>query len=232
PAVDRLLGDLGLKFWVTREYRPSGGDWSEDEKLHGLNRTYRLILQEDYDLPPDLIERIRLIPSVESARELEIGEAHLPQHQLAEQASLGGPADLIYLSYAKAFTRGVPDITVAILDTGVNLSHKELEGKIGKRFDFVDLEGIDTSDFIGHIKGYDDVVADEVGHGTHVSGIVAARGLAMDEGVSPNCTLMAVRVLATMKSGSRLVGAGIIDNINVGIKWAVDNGADVINLSL
>lgn len=35
-----------------------------------------------------------------------------------------------------------------------------------------------------------------------------------------------------MKSGNRIVGAGIIDNINNGIKWAVDNGADVINMSL
>ena len=54
----------------------------------------------------------------------------------------------------------------------------------------------------------------------------------MDEGVCPDCTLMIVRVLAAMKSGSRLVGAGIVDNINTGIKWAVDNGADVINMSL
>ena len=54
----------------------------------------------------------------------------------------------------------------------------------------------------------------------------------MDEGVSPGCSIMAVRVLATMKSGDRLVGAGIIDNINTGIKWAVDNGADIINMSL
>lgn len=233
PAVDRLMDDLGLKFWVTREYQPSGDKWSDEERLHGLNRTYRLILQEDYQLPPDLIERIRLIPSVEDARELEIGEAALPHHELAEQTSvLGRPADLINLPYAKAFTHGTRNINVAVLDTGVNLNHKELEGKIGKRYDFVDLEGMDTTDFIGHIKGYDDVVEDEIGHGTHVSGIVAGRGLAMDEGVCPDCTVMAVRVLATMKSGSRLVGAGIIDNINVGIKWAVDNGADVINMSL
>ena len=41
---------------------------------------------------------------------------------------------------------------------------------------------------------------DEVGHGTHVAGIIAARGVEMDEGVAPACSLMAVRVLATMKS--------------------------------
>lgn len=54
----------------------------------------------------------------------------------------------------------------------------------------------------------------------------------MDEGVAPACGLMAVRVLATLKQGDRRMGAGIVDNINAGIKWAVDNGADVINMSL
>jgi subtilisin family serine protease len=54
----------------------------------------------------------------------------------------------------------------------------------------------------------------------------------MDEGVCPQCSIMPVRVLATMKSGNKIVGAGIIDNINTGIKWAVDNGADIINMSL
>jgi subtilisin family serine protease len=43
---------------------------------------------------------------------------------------------------------------------------------------------------------------------------------------------MAVRVLATLKIGDRLQGAGVVDNINPAIKWAVDRGADVINMSL
>jgi subtilisin family serine protease len=107
-----------------------------------------------------------------------------------------------------------------------------LRGKIVKRADFVNLEGLDTTGFIGDFSGYDDVPEDEVGHGTHVSGIIAGRGIEMDEGVAPECSVMAVRVLATMKQGSRLVGAGIVDNINAGIKWAVDNDADVINMSL
>ena len=96
----------------------------------------------------------------------------------------------------------------------------------------VDLQGLDTRDFIGVTTGYNRPPEDEVGHGTHVCGILAAKGLQMDEGVAPGCSLMAVRVLATMKVGDRLVGAGIIDNINAGIKWAVDNGADIINMSL
>src|SRR6185436_8370898 len=142
------------------------------------------------------------------------------------------PADLIYLRYAQAITKGIPEVKVAVLDTGLALGHPELRGKAVKTADFVDLQGLNTSDFIGDITGYDEVPEDEVGHGTHVSGIIAGRGLQMDEGVAPACSLMAVRVLATMKDGNQLVGAGIVDNINAGIKWAVDNDADVINMSL
>jgi thermitase len=232
--VDRLMSDLGLKFWVTKEYKPAASEWSADEIRQGLNRTYRMILQQEYKLPANLVQRIKLIPSVEDARELEVGEARLPQPELATQASVerARVQDLIYLSYAQALTKGSDQVKIAVLDTGVNLNHKELRGRILKRADFVNLEGLDTSSFIGDCSGYDDVPEDEVGHGTHVSGIIAGRGLEMDEGVAPECSIMAVRVLATMKQGARLVGAGIVDNINAGIKWAVDNDADVINMSL
>jgi subtilisin family serine protease len=234
PEIDRLLTEFDLRVWVTKEYRSARQEWTADEIRQGLNRTYRLILQRDCVLPRDLIERIRSLPSVESAHELEVGEAELPTPRLATQASIGGTsaADLIHLRYAQAITKGVPDIKIAVLDTGLNLDHRELRGKAQKGADFVDLRGLNTSDFVGDITGYDDVPEDEVGHGTHVSGIVVGRGLQMDEGVAPDCSLMAVRVLATMKSGDRLVGAGVLDNINPGIKWAVDNGADVINMSL
>jgi subtilisin family serine protease len=234
PDIDRLLSDIHVKFWLTREYKPAGIRWNTEEMREGLDRTYRMIPQQDYAFPDNLVTQIRLIPSVEDARELRIGEADLPTHQYSAQTSLltQRPSELIYLGYAKAITKGVRNIKIAVLDTGLNLNHKELEGKVIKGADFVDLEGLDTSDFIGDITGYDDVPEDEVGHGTHVAGIIASKGLQMDEGVAPECSLMPVRVLATMKTGDRLVGAGIVDNINTGIKWAVDNGADVINMSL
>jgi len=234
PAVDRLMSGLGVKFWITREYDPAGAVWSTDEVLHGLDRTYRMIFQQDFALPKDLVVQIKRVATVEDAHELNIGEAELPAPRLSEAASVGMPrlSESINLAYAHAVTKGHPDVRIAVLDTGVHLLHRELEGRIVARADFVDLEGLPTSGFIGDFKGYDDVPDDEVGHGTHVSGIVAAKGLQMDEGVCPGCSLMAVRVLATMKANGRLVGAGIVDNINAGIKWAVDHGADVINMSL
>lgn len=231
--IDKVMSDLGFKFWLTKEHRLAGPMPSPEELKQGMERTYRLIFQREYDLPADLIERIRQLPSVEEARPLEVGEADIPPH-ISASASLeqGRARDLIQLSFARALTRGSPQVRIAVLDTGVNLDHPELRGKIIKRADFVDLEGLDTSSFVGDFKGYDETPEDEVGHGTHVSGIVAGKGVQMDEGVAPGCGLMAVRVLATMKQGSRNVGAGIVDNINAGIKWAVDNGAHVINMSL
>ena len=232
--IDTLMAASNLKFWVTKEYRPAGLAWSNEEIAQGLDRTYRLILQEDDQLPGELVERIRLLPAVEEVRKLNVGEVDLPRPELASQTALGlqPVSDLMYMAYAKAITKGLPAIKIAVLDTGVNLEHQELRGKFTESADFVDLEGLDSSDFIGDITGYDDIPEDEVGHGTHVAGIIASRGLHMDEGVAPDCRIMPVRVLATMKSGARRVGAGIVDNINVGIKWAVDHGADIINMSL
>ncbi|SAL05084.1 serine metalloprotease [Caballeronia arationis] len=235
PDVDLALRGLGCKYWLTNEYAPAGIDWDDTEARHGLDRTYRVILQENYDLPHHISELLSRLPSVEDASPLQVVESRISPPAMAATNSINDSSagDLIGLSYARALTRGSPDITIAVLDTGVGLDHPELAGKVRKAMDFVNLKGLDTSVFIGDFLGYDRDPADEVGHGTHVSGILAARGLAMDEGIAPDCSLMAVRVLAAMKSGdSHVVGAGIVDNINAGIKWAVDNGADIINMSL
>jgi subtilisin family serine protease len=234
PAVDQVMRQYGVQFWVTKEYKSRGPIWSADEMREGLDRTYRLILQRDYDIPADLVAQIRLIPSIEEARGLEIGTTEIPKPQLATQASVATQraADLIYLPYAHTFTKGTPDIKIAVLDTGVDLSHKELRGKLARGADFVDLEGLDTSEFVGDITGRDAEPRDEVGHGTHVAGIIGANGVGMDEGVAPGCTILPVRVLATMRTGNRLTGAGILDNINPAIKYAVDQRVDLINMSL
>ena len=77
--VDRLLRDLGLSVWVTREYKPAQLAWSADERREGLDRTYRLVFQQDYELPEDFVDRLLHLPSVEMASRLSVGSARLPK---------------------------------------------------------------------------------------------------------------------------------------------------------
>lgn len=109
-------------------------------------------------------------------------------------------------------TTGSSSVVIAIVDTGVDMAHQDLSGKIVAGYDFVNN---DTN------------ADDDNGHGTHCAGIAAAvsnnaRGVA---GVDWNARIMPVKVLNASGSGSFAAIAN-------GITWAVDNGADVISLSL
>jgi len=119
--------------------------------------------------------------------------------------------DLIHADQAHAVTTGAGAV-VAVVDTGIDASHPDLAGRIGPGWDFVDN---------------DSAPQDGNGHGTHVSGIIAAdagNGIGVDS-VAPGARIMPVRVLDASGSGSDA-------NVAAGIAWAADHGADVINLSL
>lgn len=119
---------------------------------------------------------------------------------------------------AAAATRGgSKEVVIAIVDTGVDLKHPDLKGKLVKGY---------NATGVGGLFGLGSA-ADDNGHGTHCAGIAAAItnnnvGIA---GMAPNCKIMPVRVLAGAGSGSLL-------SVAKGITWAADHGADVISLSL
>lgn len=109
------------------------------------------------------------------------------------------------------------DAIVAVIDTGVDLDHPDLRDRI-------------LRDTEGEVLGLDLVADDPIdqhGHGTLVAGIVAAtadngEGIG---GVAPRARIMPIRVLDED-------GAGRASDVETAIRWAVDHGADVINLSL
>lgn len=232
-TIDQIFREFQLPVWVTQEYRPANDQWNTAELATGLTRVYRLILQQDQEIPTQLIQRLSNLAIVEEVKIGEIAQADLP-HLLPTQMSITTDArsrQAIYLEEAHQYSQGDPRITVAVLDTGVTLSHPELQKALIPGYDFVDIvDG--ASKFVGDYLGYDEVPDDEVGHGTHVAGIIAGRGLNMPLGVVPKCKIMPVRVLGAMERNGKRVGAGLVDNINVGIKWAIDHGANVINMSL
>ncbi|HEX2192557.1 MAG TPA: S8 family serine peptidase [Acidimicrobiales bacterium] len=107
------------------------------------------------------------------------------------------------------------DVLIGIVDTGVESSHPDLAGKV-----------VGSAVCLGG-PCRDGGAEDDNGHGTEVAGIVTAvrgngRGIA---GVAPEAKLLVAKSLDA-------TGAGRVDDINAGIRWAVDRGAKVVNLSL
>jgi serine protease len=105
-------------------------------------------------------------------------------------------------------------VTVAVIDSGVDADHPDLKGQVLSGLDLVDPK--------------DDGDTDLVGHGTTVSAIIAGRG---DDnagviGIAPKAKILPVRVL---NEENRYNDAIIVAK---GVRWAVDHGAKVINLSL
>ena len=102
-------------------------------------------------------------------------------------------------------------VTVAVIDSGVDASHPELQGRI-----------LDAKSFVGGKAG-----TDPLGHGTFVAGIVAAgvdNGIGI-AGLAPSADLLVAKVVTP----SRAIPIEAEANA---IRWAVDNGARVINMSL
>ncbi len=231
--VARLLARYAIPVLATRAYAPNGRRWSPDEIASGLDRVYRLVLAEDRTLPSQLLNEIALIPSVEYVRIGAVGHTELPQADVAALSVTTDrqSRDAILLDEAQQYSLGDPSVIVAVLDTGVWLQHPELANHLMPGRDFVDiLDG--AGSFFGDYLDADNDPTDAVGHGTHVAGILCATGRSMPKGVVPRCTMLPVRVLGALRQGDKRVGAGLVDNINVAIKWAVDQGATIINMSL
>ena len=125
--------------------------------------------------------------------------------------------DNLNLSEAHRVNRGAGAV-VAVIDTGVQLNHGELAGRLTTaRYDFVDGDRAPWD--LGDSRDNDlDGVRDEmVGHGTHVAGIVAL--------TAPGARIMPVRALDSE-------GRGTTFGIARAIRYSVNSGADVVNLSL
>jgi subtilisin family serine protease len=109
-------------------------------------------------------------------------------------------------------TTGSSAVTVAVIDTGVELADPEFQGRLVTGYDFANNDADPNDDH---------------GHGTHVAGIIGAAGNngAGVAGMAWQTKIMPVKVLTSGGTGSHQATAQ-------GIVYAVDHGADLINISL
>ncbi|QSJ21056.1 S8 family serine peptidase [Nostoc sp. UHCC 0702] len=160
----------------------------------------------------------------------------LGQATFADVPDLGSRnwgADLIKAPevWAKGYTG--QGITVAVVDSGVDRNHRDLSANIWKNTKEIAGNGKDDdgNGYVDDVYGWNFVdnnnnTLDKNGHGTHVAGTIAGvKNNFGVTGIAYNAKIMPVKVL-------RDDGSGSDSAIAKGIRYAADNGANVINLSL
>lgn len=168
-------------------------------------------------------------PYYQSQKDLSPYAVETPEIQLWENFKDGDPFlsdptsntyqwyhDMVNSYEAWGVTQGA-GVTVAVLDTGVDDTHPDLEDKVEIITGYGDLEGLFSGDLAGD-------------HGTHVAGIIAATQ-GNDEGgagVAPQANIMSINVFGD----SDYYYGATYAMISTAIMVAAYNGADIINMSL
>ena len=115
-------------------------------------------------------------------------------------------------------------VTIAVVDSGISREHEDLVDRV--------VDGVACRGTEGDPARCTEAALDDDGHGTHVAGIAAATagngvGIA---GVAPDARILPVKVL--FRDCPTCPSSGSAGDVAAGIRWAVDRGAQVINLSL
>ncbi len=169
-----------------------------------VRRSYRFLPTVSAELPEAQISSLRADPRVAYIEEDGL------VHALDAELDNSWGVKRIGAGNVHPSNKGT-GVKVAIIDTGIDYTHPDLNGNYVGGHDFVN----DDAD-----------PKDDEGHGTHVAGIIAAEdndnGVV---GVAPQASLYAVKVL---DSG----GSGYISDVVAGIEWAIEEGAHIISMSL
>lgn len=182
-------------------------------------------------LPEVLIAEYNFLYQAEMAP-LEDDPLAVNQWHLSEY---GIPEAWAYLEQRGLDAGGGPNIVVAVIDTGVDLTHPDLEGALWTNgIDVPNGIDDDNNGYVDDVHGVNVVSddrfesgnpMDDHGHGTHVAGIIGARNNAIGVvGVAFNVKIMAI------KAGTA-AGTFAQADIAEAIIYAYENGADVINMS-
>ncbi|MFQ5593355.1 MAG: S8 family serine peptidase [Anaerolineae bacterium] len=136
-------------------------------------------------------------------------------------------------------TTGSGEVTIAIISTGIAMSHPDLKNKIWQNDDEIPGNGVDDdgNGYVDDVNGYEFFLdednpdpTDDIGWGTFAAGIVAAEtnnqiGMA---GVTWGARVMPVKVVRLMVTATARVPYGFVSDLIEGLHYAADNGARVI----
>lgn len=208
PVLDHELGESELEssrdstregLWASNSVALTIPVVGIDDLVRSVPEIVEVHVNRRLRVPP--VAEVRNIP--EAVRETRI-------------ASWGLQATGALATWGAYGARGAGS-KVAILDTGVDATHPDLQGKVAAWAEF-DRDGRLISDNIADAHDVDR-------HGTHVAGAIAGdRASGQWIGVAPEARLYCARVLDA--------GGGTDAQIQAGMSWAVEQGVDVISMSL
>ena len=201
-----------------------------------LERTYRLhtvfawsmqslgerciVFEAPGDRPLDaLLRRLASDPRVELAQRVQRFTTQ-DSRAISLQVPLQHSAQALRLAQAHRWATG-KGVRVAVIDTGVDVEHPELRGRIAKTGNFVELGGRGDPNFTSDI------------HGTAVTGVIAAAlnaGIGL-VGVAPQAEVFALKACWQERPGAR---EAVCDSytLSKAIDFAISQGAQVLNFSL
>ncbi len=205
-----------------------------------LTRWFRASLAEGTEVPA-VIQALAEDPSVEMAEPDYLRRlAELPNDttdpRYSEQwhlAAINAPEAWQFLADNGTNPGGRRDVVVAVIDTGVDYNHPDLAGNMWVNTSEIPGNSIDDdhNGFVDDVHGADVVTNsgnpnDDHSHGTHVAGIIAAQannGIG-GVGVAYNTQIMPIKA-------AQYSGLLATSDIAEAIYYAVDKGADIINMS-
>jgi subtilisin family serine protease len=201
--------------------------WESDGR-HGRLPDELLVLQ----MPSALHRVAALAVAIAALCAAPAAAAVRSDPELPDQWALRGDAPMGAASAWARATAGA--VTVAVVDTGVDLSHPDLAPNLWTNPGEVPGNGIDddADGYVDDVHGVDLLngdgdPGDDNGHGTHVAGIVAARG---ENGIGVAGVAWRARIMAVKVLDSH--AAGDMSAVARGVRYAVAHGARIVNVSL
>lgn len=249
--IKQIVGEVGRqKIGRTENQRRktnnSGDHQSERTNQRGRLRAKQNVTAGLKEITLGLVIALATIAALTyMKREIKVGERQANHDQ---PVTLTGQAEdpnlalrwgmrRINAPIVHAQERGKRDVVVAVIDTGCDIAHPALTESIWRNPGESGLDengsnkasnGVDDdgNGYADDIHGWNfaessPVVTDDHGHGTHIAGIIGAK-----EGVAPGVSLMILKYFDSQRAG--------VDNLRFtieAIRYAVRNGADIINYS-
>ena len=223
----------------------------QSKHIKRANLYYKVEIPEGKNME-SVLQELKRDPNVEWAEPVITYSTESIQPDDPEYSNMNRQyLSLLNLEEAWSTNTGSRNVVVAIVDTGIDYLHEDLKDNIWTNNNEIPDNGIDDdgNGFVDDVHGWDFVSVDPgtvadgedpgppdnnpmdfQGHGTHVAGIVGAKGnngIGVT-GVAWDVSLMAVRAGYADGSGS---GQLQTDDIAAALYYACDNGADIINMS-